>query len=122
MPSEGTSYFMGLTTGQCLNHYKRTKLPMPQEVIEWVHVLACNNPTNPPGLVIINCDGKPDAFDAADNNKDDNGDSTYIPRDQEDDDNSLDDDNDSINDDDDNDGDNDNNDDDPSQNPTADHQ
>jgi hypothetical protein len=38
--SQGGYYFYSLTTGRCLNRYSWTKLPMPQDVINRVHVLA----------------------------------------------------------------------------------
>jgi len=60
---------------------------MPQEVIERVHVLARRNPTTPPTLQVwllaAIAMAEPDAFDAANDNKDADDDSTDIPSDQE---------------------------------------
>ena len=39
--AQGGYFFMSLTTGQHLNRYQWTALPMPQEVIDRMHVLAC---------------------------------------------------------------------------------
>ena len=73
---------MSLTTGQHLNRYQWTPLPMPQEVINKVHVLAHHNPASPPGQVFGNCNGAPlinndDDHDLGKQSNDDN--STYVP-------------------------------------------
>ena len=70
---------MSLTTRWCLNRYQWTALPMPQEVINRVHVLACQNHLNPTGLVFGDRNGAPiiDANEAPGDQSDDDH-STYV--------------------------------------------
>ena len=42
--SQGAHFFMSFTTGQRLNRQIFTSLPLPQDVINGVHHLACRNP------------------------------------------------------------------------------
>ena len=42
--NQGGMYFMSLKTGERINRYAWTQLPMPSEVIDQVHQLACHNP------------------------------------------------------------------------------
>jgi hypothetical protein len=80
--AQGGYFFMSLATGRRLNRHQWTRLPMPQEVIDRVHVLARRNPASPPGLVFGDRNGaiitlEDDASRIDDQDSDD--DSTYVP-------------------------------------------
>jgi hypothetical protein len=64
---------MSLTTGRCLNCTDWTPLPMPQDVINRVHVLARRSNANQ-DLIFAWRDGTPIIADAADNADADNSD------------------------------------------------
>ena len=51
---------------------------MPQEVVDRVHVLACQNQLNPPGLIFGDRTRAP-IVDTNPNDTDDNDDLTYTP-------------------------------------------
>ena len=53
---QGGHYFLSLLTGRRLNRSKATPLPMPAEVIQRVHFLARNNPTD---LTFLNRNDQP---------------------------------------------------------------
>jgi hypothetical protein len=63
---QGGYFFMSLTTGRRVNQYTWTALPMPQDVIDPVHVLACRHLTDR-GLLFTNRLGEAmrDHFDDA---------------------------------------------------------
>ena len=41
--AQGTYYFMSLTTSRLLNVQHFTPIPLPEEVINGMHLLACRN-------------------------------------------------------------------------------
>jgi hypothetical protein len=72
--SQGGYYFMSLTTGRLLNRYNWHVLPMPQDVIDRVHVLARRQMSHQ-GLLFTNRLGE-----ILDDNADDGSDdSSYHP-------------------------------------------
>jgi hypothetical protein len=73
--AQGNSYFFSLSTGRIINRAHATKLPMPDDVIDWVHTLARRQKANP-GLVFLDWNQVPDvmADDYNDDNYDDDND------------------------------------------------
>jgi len=79
---QGNFYFLSLSTGRVLNRQSATPLPMPNEVIERVHLLARRQKANP-GLVFLDRDQQPFADDQPDESDDDDDadDDDYVPPD-----------------------------------------
>jgi hypothetical protein len=77
--AQGGWYFISLSTGRHLNRNKWTRLPMPADVVDRVHVLARRNPLVPVGLVFGNQDGVANPLD----DDDEGDDSSYNPNDDE---------------------------------------
>ena len=75
--AQGSHYFLSLATGRRLNRLNATKLPMPAEVIDRVHVLARRQNANR-GLVFGDRDNI-DLEDDEDDGWDDGDDSTHAP-------------------------------------------
>jgi len=84
---QGGFYFFSLTSGQVLNRNYATKLPMPNEVIERVHLLARRQKANMGGLVFGDRDRNiiDDEFVDEVNENDDENDEDYVPSDDDDD-------------------------------------
>lgn len=84
---QGGYYFMSLTTGRRLNRYRWTQLPMPQDVIDRVGMLA-RRQNNRRGLEYLDRGGLPsdENDDPNDDPDGDNDDATYLPPDTNDDD------------------------------------
>lgn len=89
--SQGGYYFMSLSTGKRLNRYNWTILPMPNEVVDRVHVSARRQSANR-GLLFLNREGRDldeedqgngEPMDMDDNMDGDDDDSTYAPADDE---------------------------------------
>ena len=85
--TQGGYFFFSLTTGRVLNRGRWTSLPMPNEVIDWVHRMAHQEHGNN-GLLFEDRNHNP-LVDPYDDSEDD---STYHPEEEDDD---SDDDNDS---------------------------
>ena len=86
--AQGGHYFFSLSTGRVINRSHATRLPMPAEVIDRVHVLARRQQGT---IIFRNRDGTGIDDDDNDNIADDNGDdddSTYHPGDDDSDDDS----------------------------------
>lgn len=82
---------MSLSTGKRLNRYNWTILPMPNEVVDRVHVSARRQSANR-GLLFLNREGRDldeedqgdgEPMDMDDNMDGDDDDSTYAPADDE---------------------------------------
>ena len=73
---KGGYYFMNLTTSQHLNHNHWTALPMPQDVINCIHVLA-HHQGAAASLTFTDCYGIP--CDPYDFNSNDDDESSYSP-------------------------------------------
>ncbi len=82
--AQGGFWFYSLTTGRMLDRRRWTPLPMPQDVIERITVLARNNPA---GMRFTNMRNEP-VYDIDDDSDDD---SDYDPDEEEDDDDDYDD-------------------------------
>ena len=67
---QGSFYFLSITTGRVLNRQHATALPMPDEVIDKIHMLARQQKNNP-GLIFADWNLNPDKYD------DDEDDETY---------------------------------------------
>ena len=91
--AQGNYYFFSLSTGCLINWAHATKLPMPVNIIDRVHVVA-------PGLLFLDCNQALDA-DAFDNMDSDSNDSDFEPDDEDEDSDDDDDDADNYDDDDD---------------------
>jgi hypothetical protein len=76
--AQGGYVFLSLTSGRQLSRHQWTELPMPQNVIDRVHVLACHSNSNR-DLTFAWRDGTTIADEEEDENNDD--DSTYDPED-----------------------------------------
>jgi hypothetical protein len=74
--AQGGYYFFSLTTGRRLNRNNWTDLPMPQDVIDWVHTFAHRRNANR-ALLFAWRDGTPIADD-----DDDTDDTEYNPSDE----------------------------------------
>jgi hypothetical protein len=77
---QGNFYFFSLSTGRVINRQNATALPMPNEVIERVHVLARRQKANP-GLIFRDRHQEPfenGELDEYDDNDDDDDDD-YVP-------------------------------------------
>ena len=74
--AQGGYYFMSLTTGRRLNRYQWTPLPMPQDVINRVHILARRNAR---GLEFLDRTGRPVDNENVDDEDGDPDDATYTP-------------------------------------------
>jgi hypothetical protein len=79
--SQGGYYFMSLMTGNRLNRYAWTPLPMPREVIERVHALTRRNPAG--GAMVFGCRNGTPLPDEQDDDDDDANDEDYLPSDVE---------------------------------------
>jgi hypothetical protein len=80
--AQGGYYFMSLTTGRRLNRTELTPLPMPQDVVNRVHVLARRSNANKE-LLFTWRDGRPITDDADAENDDDPADEDYNPDDDD---------------------------------------
>ncbi len=73
---QGGYYFFTLTTGRILNHNRWTALPMPAEVSDHVHVLACCGVA---GLIFTNQLGAPILLNGDGHDDDSDDDASYVP-------------------------------------------
>jgi hypothetical protein len=76
--AQGNYYFFSLSTGRIINRAHATKLPMPDDVIARVHLLARRQKANP-GLVFLDRNRLPanEPNELSDSDNDDDDDSTY---------------------------------------------
>ena len=68
--SQGSFYFLSITTGRVLNQLHATALPMPDDMIDKLHRMARQQKSNP-GLIFADCNLNPEEYD------DDDDDDTY---------------------------------------------
>jgi hypothetical protein len=73
--AQGNYYFFSLSTGRIINRAHATKLPMPDDVISCVHVLAQQQKATP-GLVFSDRNRH---INDEDDNSDDDDDSDFVP-------------------------------------------
>jgi hypothetical protein len=79
--AQGNYYFFSLSTGRVINRVHATRLPMPDDVIDRIHALACRQQANP-GLVFLDRNRVPEAVDDAPAyDSDDDDDSDFMPDD-----------------------------------------
>ena len=89
--AQGNFYFFSLATGKRINRTHATKLPMPDEVIERVHLLARRQKANP-GLIFGDRNEQVNPMDD-EYEEDDSDDESYAPEEDQDEDEYDDDDN-----------------------------
>ena len=77
--SQGAYLFMSLTTGRRLNFQILAPLPLPQDVTNVIHRLACHNPK---GIDILDRDWHP-FLEPEEGTDDDRDNSTYAPPDND---------------------------------------
>jgi hypothetical protein len=81
--AQGGYYFFSLSTGKVINRNRATKLPMPAEVVERVHILARRQNASR-GLVFSDRSLQPIHEPTGDDMYDDGDDSTYVPSEADD--------------------------------------
>ena len=90
--AQGSFYFMSLSTGRVLNQLRGTALPMPDDVIDWVHRMARQQKADPDLLF-----GDRHMTPVYDEMSNDEKDEDYLPESQTDEESRIDDDEDGSN-------------------------